>query len=155
MFVIQVWIEMYQVQICQVQVLLCSDEVEFGYICIYVLMFGMVVVVDVCEGQIFNVQQQILLILWIVKLLLMIVWVQVLEVDIGWVKFGMLVYFMIFSGEGWCWIGKVWQIFLVLFKLLDQSNQGGGSFISGSGGQSGSGWVVLYIVLVDVDNGDY
>ncbi|HBP1643079.1 TPA: pyoverdine export/recycling transporter periplasmic adaptor subunit PvdR, partial [Pseudomonas aeruginosa] len=40
-------------------------------------------------------------------------------------------------------------------KPLDQSNQGGGSPTSGSGGQSGSGRVVLYTVLVDVDNGDH
>ena len=125
MLATQARIEMYQAQIRQAQASLRSDEAELGYTRIYAPMSGTVVAVDAREGQTLNAQQQTPLILRIAKLSPMTVWAQVSEADIGRVK------------------------------PLDQSNQGGGSPTSGSGGQSGSGRVVLYTVLVDVDNGDH
>ena len=122
---------------------------------IYAPMSGTVVAVDAREGQTLNAQQQTPLILRIAKLSPMTVWAQVSEADIGRVKPGMPAYFTTLSGEGRRWTGKVRQILPVPPKPLDQSNQGGGSPTSGSGGQSGSGRVVLYTVLVDVDNGDH
>lgn len=132
-----------------------SDEAELGYTRIYAPMSGTVVAVDAREGQTLNAQQQTPLILRIAKLSPMTVWAQVSEADIGRVKPGMPAYFTTLSGEGRRWTGKVRQILPVPPKPLDQSNQGDGSPTSGSGGQSGSGRVVLYTVLVDVDNGDH
>ncbi|EQB9912030.1 pyoverdine export/recycling transporter periplasmic adaptor subunit PvdR [Pseudomonas aeruginosa] len=144
-----------QAQIRQAQASLRSDEAELGYTRIYAPMSGTVVAVDAREGQTLNAQQQTPLILRIAKLSPMTVWAQVSEADIGRVKPGMPAYFTTLSGEGRRWTGKVRQILPVPPKPLDQSNQGGGSPTSGSGGQSGSGRVVLYTVLVDVDNGDH
>ncbi len=155
MLATQARIEMYQAQIRQAQASLRSDEAELGYTRIYAPMSGTVVAVDAREGQTLNAQQQTPLILRIAKLSPMTVWAQVSEADIGRVKPGMPAYFTTLSGEGRRWTGKVRQILPVPPKPLDQSNQGGGSPTSGSGGQSGSGRVVLYTVLVDVDNGDH
>lgn len=147
MLATQARIEMYQAQIRQAQASLRSDEAELGYTRIYAPMSGTVVAVDAREGQTLNAQQQTPLILRIAKLSPMTVWAQVSEADIGRVKPGMPAYFTTLSGEGRRWTGKVRQILPVPPKPLDQSNQGGGSPTSGSGGQSGSGRVVLYTVL--------
>jgi len=150
----QARIDMYQAQIHQAKATLRSDEAELGYTRIYAPMSGTVVAVDAREGQTLNAQQQTPLILRIAKLSPMTVWAQVSEADIGRVKPGMPAYFTTLAGEQRRWSGTVRQILPVPPKPLDPNNQESTSSGSASG-SSGSGRVVLYTVLVDVDNSDH
>lgn len=151
--VTQARIDMYRAQIRQAQASLRSDEAELGYTRIYAPMTGTVVAVDAREGQTLNAQQQTPLILRIAKLSPMTVWAQVSEADIGHVKPGMAAYFTTLAGGKRRWTSTVRQILPVPPKPLDQTSQGGGSPASASG-SSASGKVVLYTVLLDVDNPD-
>ncbi|WP_442108847.1 efflux RND transporter periplasmic adaptor subunit [Pseudomonas sp. NUPR-001] len=151
--VTQARIDMYRAQIRQAQASLRSDEAELGYTRIYAPMTGTVVAVDAREGQTLNAQQQTPLILRIAKLSPMTVWAQVSEADIGHVKPGMAAYFTTLAGGKRRWTSTVRQILPIPPKPLDQSNQGGGSPTSASGGSSTSK-VVLYTVLLDVENPD-
>ncbi|AMB86142.1 efflux transporter periplasmic adaptor subunit [Pseudomonas agarici] len=148
----QARIDMFQAQILQAQASLRSDEAELGYTRIFAPMAGTVVAVDAREGQTLNAQQQTPLILRIAKLSPMTVWAEVSEADIGHVKPGMNAYFTTLSGGSRRWTSTVRQILPVPPKPLDQSNQAGGG--PASTGKSGSGRVVLYTVLLDVDNND-
>ncbi|WP_342622808.1 efflux RND transporter periplasmic adaptor subunit [Pseudomonas alkylphenolica] len=151
--VTQARIDMYRAQIRQAQAALRSDEAELGYTRIYAPMSGTVVAVDAREGQTLNAQQQTPLILRIAKLSPMTVWAQVSEADIGHVKPGMAAYFTTLAGGKRRWTSTVRQILPVPPKPLDQSSQGGGSPASASGTGTASK-VVLYTVLLDVDNPD-
>ncbi|WP_433886574.1 efflux RND transporter periplasmic adaptor subunit [Pseudomonas vranovensis] len=151
--VTQARIDMYRAQIRQAQASLRSDEAELGYTRIYAPMAGTVVAVDAREGQTLNAQQQTPLILRIAKLSPMTVWAQVSEADIGHVKPGMSAYFTTLAGGKRRWTSSVRQILPVPPKPLDQSSQGGGSPASASG-SGASSKVVLYTVLLDVDNPD-
>ncbi len=151
--VTQARIDMYRAQIRQAQASLRSDEAELGYTRIYAPMSGTVVAVDAREGQTLNAQQQTPLILRIAKLSPMTVWAQVSEADIGHVKPGMSAYFTTLAGGKRRWTSTVRQILPVPPKPLDQSSQGGGSPASASGTGTASK-VVLYTVLLDVDNPD-
>ena len=151
--VTQARIDMYHAQIRQAQANLRSDEAELGYTRIYAPMSGTVVAVDAREGQTLNAQQQTPLILRIAKLSPMTVWAQVSEADIGHVKPGMTAYFTTLAGGKRRWHSTVRQILPVPPKPLDQSSQGGGSPASAAGSGAGSK-VVLYTVLLDVDNAD-
>ncbi|CAK9890386.1 MULTISPECIES: efflux RND transporter periplasmic adaptor subunit [Pseudomonas] len=151
--VTQARIDMYRAQIRQAQASLRSDEAELGYTRIYAPMSGTVVAVDAREGQTLNAQQQTPLILRIAKLSPMTVWAQVSEADIGHVKPGMTAYFTTLAGGKRRWTSSVRQILPVPPKPLDQASQGGGSPASASG-SGASSKVVLYTVLLDVDNPD-
>ncbi len=83
----------------------------------------------------------------------MTVWAEVSEADIGHVKPGMSAYFTTLSGGNRRWSSTVRQILPVPPKPLEQSSQSGSSSPSGSG-KSGAARVVLYTVLLDVDNAD-
>ncbi|MFJ4247032.1 membrane fusion protein, macrolide-specific efflux system [Pseudomonas helmanticensis] len=148
----QARIDMFQAQIRQAQASLRSDQAELGYTRIYAPMSGTVVNIDAREGQTLNAQQQTPLILRIAKLSPMTVWAEVSEADIGHVKPGMNAYFTTLSGGSRRWASTVRQILPVPPKPLDQTSQGGGSPNSTS--KSGSGRVVLYTVLLDVENSD-
>ncbi|MCU7647609.1 efflux RND transporter periplasmic adaptor subunit [Pseudomonas piscis] len=148
----QARIDMYKAQIRQAQASLRSDQAELGYTRIYAPMSGTVVAVDAREGQTLNAQQQTPLILRIAKLSPMTVWAEVSEADIGHVKPGMSAYFTTLSGGGRRWTSTVRQILPIPPKPLNETSQGGGSPSSTS--KSGSGRVVLYTVLLDVDNAD-
>ncbi|ABA73600.1 efflux RND transporter periplasmic adaptor subunit [Pseudomonas fluorescens] len=148
----QARIDMFQAQIRQAQASLRSDQAELGYTRIYAPMAGTVVALDAREGQTLNAQQQTPLILRIAKLSPMTVWAEVSEADIGHVKPGMSAYFTTLSGGNRRWSSTVRQILPVPPKPLDQTSQGGGSPTSTS--KSGAGRVVLYTVLLDVDNAD-
>lgn len=148
----QARIDMYQAQIRQAQATLRSDQAELGYTRIYAPMSGTVVAVDAREGQTLNAQQQTPLILRIAKLSPMTVWAEVSEADIGHVKPGMNAYFTTLSGGSRRWASTVRQILPIPPKPLGESGQGGGSPNTSS--KSGSGRVVLYTVLLDVDNAD-
>ncbi|MGE8154582.1 efflux RND transporter periplasmic adaptor subunit [Pseudomonas vancouverensis] len=148
----QARIEMFQAQIRQAEASLRSDQAELGYTRIYAPMAGTVVALDAREGQTLNAQQQTPLILRIAKLSPMTVWAEVSEADIGHVKPGMHAWFTTLSGGSRRWSSTVRQILPVPPKPLDQTSQGGGSPTSTS--KSGSARVVLYTVLLDVDNSD-
>ena len=150
--VTQARIDMFQAQIRQAEASLRSDQAELGYTRIYAPMAGTVVALDAREGQTLNAQQQTPLILRIAKLSPMTVWAQVSEADIGKVKPGMTAYFTTLSGGTRRWTSTVRQILPVPPKPLDQTSQGSGSPASTS--KSGSARVVLYTVLLDVDNAD-
>ncbi|MGE1091805.1 efflux RND transporter periplasmic adaptor subunit [Pseudomonas sp. 29] len=145
----QARIDMFQAQIRQAQASLRSDEAELGYTRIYAPMSGTVVAVGAREGQTLNAQQQTPLILRIARLSPMTVWAEVSEADIGHVKPGMTAYFTTLSGGARRWSSTVRQILPVPPRPLEQ-NQGG----SPTSGRSGSERVVLYTVLLDVDNAD-
>ncbi|MFC6339901.1 efflux RND transporter periplasmic adaptor subunit [Pseudomonas sp. CCM 7891] len=146
-------VDMFQAQIRQARASLRSDEAELGYTRIYAPMSGTVVAVDAREGQTLNAQQQTPLILRIAKLSPMTVWAEVSEADIGHVKPGMHAYFTTLSGGTRRWTSTVRQILPVPPKPLNEASQGSGSPASSS--KSGSGRVVLYTVLLDVDNPDH
>jgi len=148
----QARIDMFQAQIRQAQASLRSDQAELGYTRIYAPMSGTVVAVDAREGQTLNAQQQTPLILRIARLSPMTVWAEVSEADIGHVKPGMTAYFTTLSGGTRRWTSTVRQILPIPPKPLNESSQGNGSPNSSS--KSGSGRVVLYTVLLDVDNAD-
>ncbi|WP_085631412.1 MULTISPECIES: efflux RND transporter periplasmic adaptor subunit [unclassified Pseudomonas] len=148
----QARIDMIQAQIRQAEASLRSDQAELGYTRIFAPMAGTVVALDAREGQTLNAQQQTPLILRIAKLSPMTVWAEVSEADIGHVKPGMSAYFTTLSGGQRRWSSTVRQILPVPPKPLDQTSQGGGSPASTS--KSGSARVVLYTVLLDVDNAD-
>ncbi|AZD09443.1 Macrolide-specific efflux protein MacA [Pseudomonas chlororaphis] len=148
----QARIDMIQAQIRQAQASLRSDQAELGYTRIYAPMSGTVVAVDAREGQTLNAQQQTPLILRIARLSPMTVWAEVSEADIGHVKPGMNAYFTTLSGGARRWTSTVRQILPIPPKPLNESSQGNGSPNSSS--KSGSGRVVLYTVLLDVDNAD-
>ncbi|PVZ56830.1 efflux RND transporter periplasmic adaptor subunit [Pseudomonas sp. B1(2018)] len=150
--VTQARIDMFQAQIRQAEASLRSDQAELGYTLIYAPMAGTVVALDAREGQTLNAQQQTPLILRIAKLSPMTVWAEVSEADIGHVKPGMHAWFTTLSGGTRRWTSTVRQILPVPPKPLDQTSQGGGSPASTS--KSGSARVVLYTVLLDVDNAD-
>ncbi|KAF2391214.1 efflux RND transporter periplasmic adaptor subunit [Pseudomonas frederiksbergensis] len=148
----QARVDMFQAQIRQAEASLRSDQAELGYTRIYAPMNGTVVALDAREGQTLNAQQQTPLILRIAKLSPMTVWAEVSEADIGHVKPGMTAWFTTLSGGNRRWNSTVRQILPIPPKPLDQTSQGGGSPASSS--KSGTGRVVLYTVLLDVDNAD-
>jgi macrolide-specific efflux system membrane fusion protein len=148
----QARVDMFLAQIRQAEASLRSDQAELGYTRIYAPMAGTVVALDAREGQTLNAQQQTPLILRIAKLSPMTVWAEVSEADIGHVKPGMHAWFTTLSGGTRRWTSTVRQILPVPPKPLDQTSQGGGSPASAS--KSGSARVVLYTVLLDVDNAD-
>lgn len=148
----QARVDMFQAQIRQAEASLRSDQAELGYTRIYAPMAGTVVALGAREGQTLNAQQQTPLILRIAKLSPMTVWAEVSEADIGHVKPGMHAWFTTLSGGTRRWTSTVRQILPVPPKPLDQTSQGGGSPASAS--KSGSARVVLYTVLLDVDNAD-
>ena len=145
----QARIDMFQAQIRQAQANLRSDEAELGYTRIFAPMSGTVVAVGAREGQTLNAQQQTPLILRIARLSPMTVWAEVSEADIGHVKPGMTAYFTTRAGGARRWSSTVRQILPVPPRPLEASQ--GGSL---TGGRSGSERVVLYTVLLDVDNAD-
>ncbi|WP_017255577.1 efflux RND transporter periplasmic adaptor subunit [Pseudomonas tolaasii] len=148
----QARVDMFQAQIRQARASLRSDEAELGYTRIFAPMDGTVVAVDARVGQTLNAQQQTPLILRIAKLSPMTVWAEVSEADIGHVKPGMSAYFTTLSGGSRRWTSTVRQILPIPPKPLNETAQGGGS--PNNTNKSGSGRVVLYTVLLDVDNAD-
>ncbi|MBJ2235708.1 efflux RND transporter periplasmic adaptor subunit [Pseudomonas fluorescens] len=148
----QARVDMFKAQIRQAQASLRSDEAELGYTRIYAPMSGTVVAVDARVGQTLNAQQQTPLILRIAKLSPMTVWAEVSEADIGHVKPGMSAYFTTLAGGTRRWTSTVRQILPIPPKPLNETSQGSGSPSSTS--KTGSGRVVLYTVLLDVDNAD-
>ncbi|VVE15716.1 efflux transporter periplasmic adaptor subunit [Pandoraea capi] len=131
-----------------------GDEAQLGYTRIYAPITGTVVSLDAREGQTLNATYQTPLIMRIADLSHMTVWTQVSEADIGHVKAGMPVYFTTLGGQTDTgprrWHGTVRQVLPAPPTPLDKS----GADTSQQSPTGSTGKVVLYTVLVDVDNDD-
>lgn len=110
-----------------------GDKANLGYTKIYAPISGTVVVKDVREGQTLNASQSAPTVVQLANLDVMTVRAQVAEADVMRLKPGMPVYFTTLGSQGRKWHGNVRQILPSPEVIND---------------------VVLYHVLVDVDNTD-
>ncbi len=122
-----------QAQIEQVQSTLSGDRTNLGYTKIFAPMDGTVVTRTARLGQTLNANQTTPMILQLAKLDAMTVRAQVAEADVMRLKPGLPVYFMTLGSGERRWYGRVRQI-LPSPEVVNN--------------------VVLYNVLVDVDNRD-
>lgn len=122
-----------QAQIEQVQSTLTGDKTNLGYTKIYASMDSTVVDQKAREGQTLNANQQTPMILQLAKLDTMTVRAQVAEADVMRLSPDLPVYFSTLGSSERRWQGKVRQI-LPTPEVINN--------------------VVLYNVLVDVDNHD-
>jgi macrolide-specific efflux system membrane fusion protein len=120
-------------QLKEVQSTLAGDRTNLGYTKIFAPMDGTVVQQTARAGQTLNANQQTPTIMQLAKLDKMTVRAQTAEADIMRIKPGLPVYFTTLGSEQRRWQGKVRQI-LPTPEVLNN--------------------VVLYNVLVDVDNED-
>ncbi|WP_435641064.1 efflux RND transporter periplasmic adaptor subunit [Micavibrio aeruginosavorus] len=120
-------------QIAEAQSTLEGDQANLGYTKIYAPMDGTVVVQSVQEGQTLNASQQAPTLVQLANLDTMTVRAQVAEADIMRLKADMPVSFTTLGSQGRTWTGIVRQILPSPETIND---------------------VVLYNVLVDVDNKD-
>ena len=125
--------EAIQAQIAQVQSTLNGDRTNLGYTKLYAPMDGTVVSRSARLGQTLNANQTTPMILQLAKLDAMTVRAQVAEADVMRLKLGMPVYFTTLGAGDRRWQGSVRQI----LPSPETVNN-----------------VVLYNVLVDVDNHD-
>lgn len=110
-----------------------GDKANLGYTKIYAPISGTVVIKDVREGQTLNASQSAPTVVQLANLDVMTVRAQVAEADVMRLKPGMPVYFTTLGSQGRKWHGNVRQILPSPEVIND---------------------VVLYHVLVDVDNTD-
>jgi len=122
-----------QAQIEQIQSTLSGDKTNLGYTKIYASMNGTVVDQKAREGQTLNANQQTPMILQLAKLDTMTVRAQVAEADVMRLRPDLTVYFTTLGAGERRWQGVVRQI-LPTPEVINN--------------------VVLYNVLVDVDNQD-
>jgi len=122
-----------QAQMEEARSTLEGDRANLGYAKIYAPMDGTVVVKDVREGQTLNASQTAPTVVQLANLDVMTVRAQVAEADVMRLKPGMDVYFTTLGSQGRRWNGSVRQI-LPSPEVINE--------------------VVLYHVLVDVDNKD-
>jgi macrolide-specific efflux system membrane fusion protein len=120
-------------QLEEAQSTLEGDQANLGYAKIYAPISGTVVVKDVREGQTLNASQSAPTVVQLANLDVMTVRAQVAEADVMRLKPDMPVYFTTLGSQGRKWHGKVRQILPSPEVIND---------------------VVLYHVLVDVDNTD-
>lgn len=120
-------------QIEEAQSRLEGDQANLGYTKIYAPMDGTIVVQDTREGQTLNASQTAPTLMQIANLDIMTVRAQVAEADITRIKEGTDVYFTTLGSSERKWQGKVRQVLPSPETVND---------------------VVLYNVLVDVDNAD-
>ncbi len=124
-------VEATKAQIKAAEATLAGDEANLGYTKIYAPMAGTVVSQTTLEGQTVNANQQAPVIVQVANLDTMTVWAQVSEADVNKVKPGMPVYFTTLGLPDRRWHGVVRQVQPTPEIVND---------------------VVLYNVLVDVDN---
>lgn len=120
-------------QMEEAQSTLEGDQANLGYTKIYAPISGTVVVQDVREGQTLNASQSAPTVVQLANLEIMTVRAQVAEADVMRLKPDMPVYFTTLGSQGRKWHGTVRQILPSPEVIND---------------------VVLYHVLVDVDNKD-
>lgn len=126
-------LEALNAQLEEAQSTLEGDQANLGYTKIYAPISGTVVVQDVREGQTLNASQSAPTVVQLANLDVMTVRAQVAEADVMRLKPDMPVYFTTLGSQGRKWYGKVRQILPSPEVIND---------------------VVLYHVLVDVDNTD-
>lgn len=126
-------IQSLQAQIEEAQSTLEGDKANLGYTTIYAPMAGTVVSQSAQEGQTLNASQSAPVLVQLANLDTMTVRAQVAEADIMNLKSGMAVYFTTLGDQDRKWNGTVRQILPSPETVND---------------------VVLYNVLVDVDNTD-
>ncbi len=126
-------LEALSAQMEEAQSSLDESKANLGYTKIYAPMDGTVVVKDVREGQTLNASQSAPTVVQLANLDVMTVRAQVAEADVMRLKTGMEVYFTTLGSQGRRWQGEVRQILPSPEVIND---------------------VVLYNVLVDVDNKD-
>jgi macrolide-specific efflux system membrane fusion protein len=122
-----------QAQIRASQATLDGDVANLGYTKIYAPMSGTVVSQTSLQGQTVNAAQQAPVIVRVADLETMTVWAQVAEADVVKVKAGVPAYFTTLGNTAQRWTGTVRQVMPTPETVND---------------------VVLYNVLVDVDNRD-
>jgi macrolide-specific efflux system membrane fusion protein len=122
-----------QAQIRASQATLEGDIANLGYTKIYSPMAGTVVSQTSLQGQTVNSNQQAPVIVRVANLDTMTVWAQVAEADVVKIKAGIPAYFSTLGNPDQRWQGKVRQVMPTPETIND---------------------VVLYNVLVDVDNRD-
>ena len=120
-------------QLDEAQSQLDGDTANLGYTKIYAPMTGTVVSKSAVEGQTLNANQTAPTIVRIADLATMTVWAQVAEADVVKIRPGVPVYFTTLGLPERRWEGTVRQILPTPEVVND---------------------VVLYDVLVDIDNGD-
>lgn len=120
-------------QLDEAQSQLDGDTANLGYTKIYAPMTGTVVSRSAVEGQTLNANQTAPTIVRIADLATMTVWAQVAEADVVKIRPGLPVYFTTLGLPERRWEGTVRQI-LPTPEIVND--------------------VVLYDVLVDIDNGD-
>jgi macrolide-specific efflux system membrane fusion protein len=120
-------------QLDEAQSQLDGDTANLGYTKIYAPMTGTVVSKSAVEGQTLNANQTAPTIVRIADLATMTVWAQVAEADVVKIRSGLPVYFTTLGLPERRWEGTVRQILPTPEVVND---------------------VVLYDVLVDIDNGD-
>lgn len=126
-------LEALSAQMEEAQSSLDESKANLGYTKIYAPMEGTVVVKDVREGQTLNASQSAPTVVQLANLDVMTVRAQVAEADVMRLKPGQEVYFTTMGSQGRRWTGEVRQI-LPSPEVINE--------------------VVLYNVLVDVDNKD-
>jgi len=122
-----------QAQIKAAQAALDGDLANLGYTKIYAPMAGTVVSQTSLQGQTVNANQSAPVIVQIADLDTMTVWAQVAEADVSKIQPGMPAYFSTLGDAGTRWQGTVRQVLPTPETVND---------------------VVLYNVLVDVDNSE-
>jgi macrolide-specific efflux system membrane fusion protein len=120
-------------QLDEAQSQLDGDVANLGYTKIYAPMAGTIVTKDAVEGQTLNANQTAPTIVRIANLRTMTVWAQVAEADVVKVRPGMPAYFTTLGLPERRWQGTVRQV-LPTPEIVND--------------------VVLYDVLIDVDNAD-
>ena len=123
-----------QAQLQEAQSTLEGDQANLGYAKIYAPMTGTVVVQDIREGQTLNASQQSPTLMRLANLDVMTVRAEVAEADVMRITPGMAVSFKTLGSSERKWQGTVRQV-LPSPEVVNE--------------------VVLYNVLVDVDNSDH
>ncbi|MBX3639301.1 MAG: efflux RND transporter periplasmic adaptor subunit [Nitrosomonas sp.] len=141
-------IDQLQAQIQQVSSTLKGNETLLGFTRIYAPIAGVVVGIDVKEGQTLNATYQIPTVLRVADLTQMTVWTDVSEADIRQIKVGMPVYFTTLGGDRRRWRSTVRQILPAPPQAV--SSPGGDHNKTPTAGTK----AVQYTVLFDVDNSD-
>ncbi len=141
-------IDQLQAQIRQVSSTLKGNETLLGFTRIYAPIAGVVVGIDVKEGQTLNATYQIPTVLRVADLTRMTVWTDVSEADIRQIKVGMPVYFTTLGGDRRRWRSSVRQILPAPPQAV--ASPGGDNNQTPATGTK----AVQYTVLFDIDNSD-
>lgn len=133
-----------------------GSEALLGYTRIEAPITGTVISLDAREGQTLNATYQTPEVMQLADLSRMTVWTEVSEADVGRIRSGMPVYFTTLgledaAGRTRRWTGTLRQLLPAPPKRAEAASGNGSRRGSAS---SGSGTVVMYTALFDVDNAD-